>query len=132
MSSRPPPQVRKLDDAPTAPEEYYLPVDRLIVGNPKQTVWMQYQDASGRFCAGIWASEVGKWKVRYTEEEYCRLLEGRCVITDSEGRTLTFDAGDSFVMPRDFAGTWEVVAPARKVFVVYEPGTSDPDARADG
>lgn len=115
-------EICKLDDCAAAAEEYYLPADKLIAGNPKQTVWVQYKDSSGKFLAGIWASEVGKWRVQYTDEEYCRMLEGESVIADAAGRSTTVKGGESFVVPRGFVGTWEVVVPSRKVFVIYEPG----------
>ena len=35
---------------------------------------------------------------------------------------MTLSAGDSVVVPRGFIGTWEVVEPTRKIYVIYEPG----------
>jgi len=109
-------------------EEYLLPPERLLEGNPRQTVWLHFTDGTGRFMAGIWHSERGRWKIRYTEEEYCRLLEGVSVITDQAGGAVTVRAGDEFVIPSGFVGTWEVVEPTRKRFVIYEPGTANPGA----
>jgi uncharacterized protein len=121
--------VRKLTTAPTGPgEEYFLPVEKLLQGNPRQTVWMHYTDPSGRFMAGIWHSERGRWQIRYTEEEFCQLLEGVSVITDAGGSAVTVRAGEQFVIPAGFVGTWEVVEPTRKRFVIYEPGTPNPGA----
>lgn len=114
--------VRVLAAPETPGEEYFLPADRLIAGNPRQTAWQQYTDASGRFFAGAWHSEVGKWRVSYTEEEYCQILHGVSVITDEAGSALTVRAGDRFVVPRGFAGTWEVIEPTKKLYVIYEPG----------
>jgi uncharacterized cupin superfamily protein len=34
---------------------------------------------------------------------------------------VTVGAGDSFVVPRGFVGTWEVVATTTKRFVIHEP-----------
>jgi len=127
--------VRKFDaasasaeGASASAEEYFLPGDKLIAGNPKQCVWKHYADASGKFFAGIWGSEVGKWRVAYTEEEYCQVLEGVSVITDGHGTAVTVRAGEEFVIPAGFVGTWEVVEPTRKRFVIYEPGTPKPGA----
>ena len=116
-------KVLKLDDETdaTEAEAYFLPAEKLIAGNPKQTVWMQYTDDSGKFFAGIWQSEPGKWHIAYTEEEFCALLEGISVITDASGNAVTVAAGDSFVIPRGFVGTWEVVEATLKRFVIYEP-----------
>jgi uncharacterized cupin superfamily protein len=104
----------------SAEEQYHLPAEKLIAGNPKQSIWKRYGDKSGKFSAGIWASEIGKWHVKYTEEEYCRILQGESVITDASGRAMTVRTGDEFVIPAGFVGTWEVVVPTRKTYVIYE------------
>lgn len=114
--------IRLLADNAGDYDEYFLAPEKRLAGNPKQQVWLQYTDPSGRFFAGVWASGPGKWKVAYTEEEYCEILAGESVITDDTGDAATVRAGDRFVVPRGFTGTWEVVAATRKVFVIFEPG----------
>lgn len=114
-------KITKLDHVPVAEEQYYLPPEKLLSGNPRQSVWMQYTDSTQQLFVGIWSSEIGKWKIAYTEEEYCQLLEGKSIITDDSGTAITVTAGDSFVIPRGFVGTWEVVTPTKKNFVIYEP-----------
>ncbi len=116
------PKTLKLD-VPSGPgEEYFLAPEKRIEGNPKQTIWTQYQDATDKFFAGVWRSEPGKWKVSYTEEEFCHILEGISVLVALDGSTLTVHAGESFVIPRGFVGTWEVVERTTKRFVIYEAG----------
>jgi uncharacterized cupin superfamily protein len=114
--------VHKFDAARVSPQEYFLTPEKLLSGNPKQHVWNHYTDASEKFLAGYWYSEVGKWKISYTEEEYCQILEGTSVITDEAGNSVTVRAGDNLVVPRGFVGTWEVVQPTRKLYVIYEAG----------
>jgi uncharacterized cupin superfamily protein len=114
------PAILQLNTLTTAPQTYHLPPDKLIAGNPLQTLWPHYTDASGRFSSGIWHSEVGTWRVRYTEEEYCEILEGRSIVTDEQGHAVTVKTGDRFVIPSGFVGTWEVVEPTRKVYVMDE------------
>ncbi|MFZ1388262.1 MAG: cupin domain-containing protein [Thiolinea sp.] len=101
-------------------ETYYLAAEKLLEGNPKQTLHIQYTDPAGEFFVGLWSSEVGKWKVQYTEEEFCCMLVGISVITDENGHSLTVQAGDEFVIPSGFIGTWEVIKPSTKRFVIYE------------
>ena len=113
-------RLLKFDASKAVVEEYELPTEKLIAGNPKQRLWKHYTDATGKFFAGIWQSEVGKWHIHYTEEEYCQILQGKSVITDGEGNAVTVSAGESFVIPRGFIGTWEVVEPTKKNYVVYE------------
>ena len=112
--------IRKLDEISPNVEEYYLDREKLIDGNPKQSVWLCYSDSTEAFFVGNWASEVGKWNISYTEEEYCEILEGENVITDQDGNSVTVRTGDHFVIPSGFVGTWEVVEPTKKRFVIYE------------
>ena len=114
-------RVHKFDPAAGEPETYHLAAEKLIEGNPLQSLWLHYTDPTRQFCAGVWHSEVGKWRISYTEEEYCQILEGTSVITSASGEAVTVTAGESFVIPRGFVGTWEVLTPTRKNFVIYEP-----------
>lgn len=116
----PPSNVLKLDEASSGGEEYYLAPEKLVEGNPKQTVWIHYTDPTKQFVVGIWRSEPGKWQVAYTEEEYCQMLDGVSVITAQDGHRVAVKAGESFVVPRGFVGTWEVVETSTKRFVIYE------------
>lgn len=109
----------KLEGA-VAPQEYFLSPEKRLVGNPKQTVWMHYTDPTEQFFVGVWRSEPGKWRIAYTEEEFCLMLEGRSIVTDEAGHAVTVATGESFVIPRGFVGTWEVVETTTKRFVIYE------------
>lgn len=101
-------------------EEYFLDQEKLISGNPKQSLWLEYTDTTNQFFSGVWASEEGEWQVAFTEEEYCRIIDGVSVITAIDGESFTVKAGDEFVIPAGFKGTWKVVEPTRKRFVSYE------------
>ncbi len=114
------PHVIQLDTVDAPGIDSVVPEAKRIAGNPRQTVWMHYTDPSSQFFVGIWRSEPGKWAISYTEEEFCHMLDGVSVITSAAGEAVTVRAGDSFVMPRGFVGTWEVVEPTTKRFVVYE------------
>jgi uncharacterized cupin superfamily protein len=107
-------------DAPA--EEYFLAPEKLLSGNPRQTIWQHYTDPSAKFLTGIWQSEVGKWRIHYTEEEYCQILEGSSILTDELGNAVTVSSGEHFVIPRGFSGTWEVLETTRKIYVIYEAG----------
>jgi len=118
---QPLPQVQMLAAQAGAGESYFVASEKLISGNPKQTTWVQHASADGRFSAGLWHSEVGKWSIRYTEQKYCRILEGVSLITAADGQAVTVRPGDEFVIPRGFVGTWDVLQPTLKRFVIYEP-----------
>jgi len=116
--------MQKLSDINGPGEDYFVAEEKRITGNPRQTVWMQYTDASGQFMVGFWRSQVGKWKIAYTEEEYCSMLSGVSVVTHMDGTAMTVRAGDSFVIPRGFVGTWEVLEETTKRFVMYDRAVS--------
>ena len=94
--------------------------DRLLSGAPQLTVRNHYADASNQFFAGVWASTRGKWRVRYSEHEFCHITQGRVRIASSSGEQWEFAVGDSFVVPAGFAGTWEVIEDCRKLYAIFE------------
>ena len=116
-------KIQMIEQSGADLEEYFIAPEKLLEGNPKQSLWMKYTDSGDQFFVGTWSSDVGKWKISYTEEEYCELLEGESIITDESGNSLTVSRGDTFVVPRGFVGTWEVVTPTKKNFVIFEQGS---------
>ena len=113
--------IHRINCAPsTEPERYFLPTEKLISGNPEQRLWSQYTDASGQFFAGVWESDPGAWRVRYTEEEHCRIVSGRSRLTSADGTVTEVGPGDEFVIARGFEGVWEVLERTRKTYVIYE------------
>jgi uncharacterized cupin superfamily protein len=101
-------------------EESAVAADKVVKGEPKTLVKNYFSDPTGQFFAGTWSSGVGKWKVDYTENEFCHLLEGRVTLTSEEGKRWQFNAGDAWVIPAGFKGTWESVEPARKRYAIFE------------
>lgn len=97
--------------------------ERLVAGTPQQTARNYFSDATGQFFAGVWESTPGKWRVRYTETEFCHITRGVVHIEDAHGRGRTFRAGDSFVVPAGFVGTWDVQEPTSKLYVIFEPAS---------
>lgn len=98
---------------PTA--EVYRPAqERILSGDPVQRAQNLFRSADGRFSSGIWSADVGAWRVSFSESEFCHILEGVIIVRGDDGSEATFKAGDAFVTPTGFTGTWEVVEPARK------------------
>lgn len=80
-----------------------------------------YLDPTGAFKAGFWSSEPGKAEVHYRKDEICVLLAGVVRLTDARGRSQTYRAGETFVVPNGFRGTWETVEATRKFFAIHTP-----------
>jgi uncharacterized cupin superfamily protein len=95
--------------------------EKILAGIPRTRVSNQYADASQQFFCGLWTSTSGRWRVRYTEHEFCVLIEGRVRLESVTGEKHELRAGDAFVVPAGFEGTWEVVEPCKKWYAIFEP-----------
>ncbi|WP_330863534.1 cupin domain-containing protein [Aquabacterium fontiphilum] len=113
-------------DAPTGAGTIDHPrPDRLEQGNPRRETWALYESADGVMSSGIWACEVGRWRIVFPpgKHEYFFVLEGLVRLHDQDGGYTEVAAGQGAVIPGGFEGAFEVVAPVRKHFVVVtHPG----------
>ena len=95
--------------------------ERLVGGKPPLTrVSNYFSDSTQQFHAGRWSATRGKWRVSYTESELCVMTAGRVVIESASGERNTFVAGDAFVVPAGFSGTWEVLEDCSKIYAIFE------------
>ncbi len=65
---------------------------------------------------------VGTGTALYVNKSAAEVLDvpvGVVTVTDAEGRSKTYRAGDAFVTPKGFSGTWDVIEPVRKHFTYY-------------
>ena len=102
-------------------ETYRPAAHKILKGDPEQHVYNHYATPCGQFSAGVWEGAVGQWEVNYTEHEYCEIVQGVSVLRDQDGQAKTLRAGDRFVIPSGFKGTWEVLEACRKIYVMFEP-----------
>jgi uncharacterized cupin superfamily protein len=108
-------------DAPAPAAQEYRPApDRIVSGDPVQRARNYYSSPDGHFHSGLWECGVGKWRVVFTEHEFCHLLSGVIVVTGDDGSERTYRAGEAFVSPAGFTGYWDVLEPARKYYAIYE------------
>ena len=66
--------------------------------------------------SGIWECTKGSCHATYTNYEYVVLIEGRITITPDGGTPVIVQAGDTFVVEKDFKGTWKIEEDVRKHF----------------
>ena len=95
----------------------------ILSGDPRQSGFSTNDDPAGKFETGIWECTPGKFVVdRYYVDcfEFVHILEGKVTITDVDGHSKTYQAGDNLITPKGFKGTWEVVEPMRKVFAMHK------------
>ncbi|MCH7869181.1 MAG: DUF861 domain-containing protein [Myxococcales bacterium] len=73
---------------------------------------------AGNLCAGTWECAPGKLQLDLEITEFCHLLKGHWVLTSESGQVTDIKAGDSWVFPRGWKGTAEVVETVRKVYMI--------------
>ena len=67
---------------------------------------------------GIWACNEGAVEIKgHAVDEACFVIGGSVTLTDSNGRSETFKAGEGFLIPRGFRGTWSHSDDFKKLFV---------------
>jgi uncharacterized cupin superfamily protein len=113
------PRIVVLDRLQTGESANPAP-EKILAGIPRARVANQYTDGTQQFFCGLWSSTAGKWRIRYTENEFCVLIEGRVRIESITGEKHEFRAGDAFVVPSGYEGTWEVLEPSKKWYAVFE------------
>ena len=109
--------------SPLAGDSSRPDADRLVAGDPRQTVANYFSDATAQFHSGIWSSTCGKWRIRYSESEFCCLTKGRVVLENRAGERWQFGPGQAFVVPSGFEGTWEVIEDCTKFYAIFEART---------
>lgn len=57
-------------------------------------------------------------KEPFPYDEYVHVLEGEVTLTHIDGKKQTFTAGDSFLVPKGFLGTWNMTKHFRELVVV--------------
>jgi uncharacterized protein len=107
-------------DGPVESDASAPAADRLVSGNPQTRVSNYFGDSTQQFFAGRWSATRGKWRVRYTENELCVMTAGRVVIESDSGERHTFVAGDAFVVPAGFSGSWDVLEDCSKIYAIFE------------
>lgn len=95
--------------------------NNILRGRPQTLTQNLYTDPGEKFFSGIWSSTEGAWRVEYEEHEFCQILSGRIVLTPEGGQPTTYVAGDAFVIPAGFRGTWETLEPVCKRYAIYLP-----------
>ncbi|GGE48330.1 cupin domain-containing protein [Actibacterium pelagium] len=93
---------------------------KLISGEKATQLWHTFSDASDRFHVGHWGSEECEIDVSYSESELCVIVEGRVSLTSKDGAVAEFKAGDAFVIPSGFEGTWKSIGTVKKIYASFE------------
>ena len=94
--------------------------DRIVAGAAHPAAYTAYTDPSGVFTVGVWACDAGTLAITdLAIDEACYLIKGEVVITDHQGNSERFVAGEAFLLPRGFTGTWHMPGPILKYNAMF-------------
>jgi len=72
----------------------------------------------GKAEAGVWEATPGSFTaIRDGYHEVCQVLSGKATVVSDSGDAIEVGAGDLFVMPAGWSGTWHVHETLRKTYV---------------
>ncbi len=96
----------------------------LEAGTPIQRGHIYHEDPANGYMVGVWDCTAMTEKFGpYSVNEFMLLLEGSVTIVHANGREVTVDAGESFIIPKGLPCQWRQEGYVRKYFVIFEnPG----------
>lgn len=108
-------------DTPTTDHNVYPPEMRVGGFDGKYVEATAYRSArDGTKRVAFWESEPGVLKTdNYPIDEFVYVIEGHLVTSDVGGKVHEFRAGDTFVIPKGWAGTWDMKSHFKKLFVNF-------------
>lgn len=103
------------------PPTRHDPSDTIVEGAAHPAAYTAYTDPSGVFTVGVWACDAGTLAINdLAIDEACYLLEGEVIITDAQGHSERYVAGDAFLLKRGFVGTWHMPGPILKYNAMFK------------
>jgi uncharacterized cupin superfamily protein len=90
--------------------------DVLLADGMKPVGMKSYEDRG--LTLGTWACNEGAVEIQgHAVDEACFVVRGKVTLTDAEGQSETFGAGEAFLLPRGFRGVWAQSDDFMKLFV---------------
>lgn len=79
---------------------------------------------------GVWEAGVSKsYLENYPFTEYVLMISGHLVLTNDDGTSKEYKAGDTFVMPKGWSGIWHIKERMKKQMVQIGDPTAKPKGR---
>ncbi len=89
-----------------------------------------HRNEDGTVQIGVWEADVSKTKlIDYPFTEYVLMLSGHLVVTNDDGTSNEFKAGDTFVMPKGFTGIWDIRERMKKQHIKIGDPNAKPTAQ---
>ena len=118
-------EIVRVEHNATPTERAKYPSDMVVPGagafDGSYTNLIGYRSEDRKFTVALWESGPGVLKTdAYPHDEYCLVLAGHLIVTNRSGRREEFGPGDTFVIPKGWAGTWNMTTRFKKQYVAFE------------
>ncbi len=110
-------KLELLDKLPPLTESY--PTITVLEGNPVQSGRFDYSKCSDTVIAGEWCCTRGRFRLLYPFAEMATILDGRIIVTDESGISITLERGDSFFVGQGETAEWEIIEDMRKSYFLF-------------
>ena len=97
-------------------EPWPMPAEQVLSGPPRMASRDLYRAPDDRIWIAVWTCTVGSFWSRYAGDETIYLIAGRARITDQDGRSATYRAGQAILIRAGSRCTWEIEEPVRMLF----------------
>ncbi|MEM9061093.1 MAG: cupin domain-containing protein [Pseudomonadota bacterium] len=92
------------------------------IGGGHQHESVLHRNDTGNIEAGIWETTAFRTELEpFSVHEFAHIIEGSVTITETDGRSHVFNAGDSLFIPAGTVCSWESDGPVRKYFATVRP-----------
>mgnify|MGYP001824854935 CR=1 FL=1 len=99
----------------------FVSADLVLDGTPEEMAADIFSGANGSLQLGVWeCTPYSEAANPYGVDEFCLLLKGRVSFTDDAGNTDTFNAGEAYLVRKEFSGIFRVEEPTRKLYAIFE------------
>ena len=101
----------------------YADPKKIIGEMPVETGFNFFTNSAGNLNAGVWEATPCKDHTGpdgYGVDECMYVLSGSVTMTSDDGESVTVKAGEAFIVPKEWVGSWENTETIRKYYVILE------------
>ena len=97
---------------------------QVVAGRPQAASRDLYRAADGRTWIAVWTCTPGAFRSAYAGDELIHLVAGRVRITDQDGRSAVYRAGQAILIRAGSRCTWRIEETVRMLFHYRAAGSA--------
>ena len=103
-----------------APSDMVDP-DDFTTDDRTELISHHYTSDDENILTGVWECAPCREEIdAYPVHEMMAVLDGSVTVTDADGHAETFEAGDTFFIPKGTPCTWEITKKLRKFYMIAD------------